>query len=105
MLPSVILPCFQSSLRICLPSFSSLFFFTDPAPTEIYTLSLHDALPIWRRLFSAERLSDLAMRRGSFHVKTPRSNSSALLCFVTDPDHREGFRPRPRERSDIVFTS
>src|SRR5439155_19347107 len=22
------------------------FFFTDPAPTEIYTLSLHDALPI-----------------------------------------------------------
>src|SRR5690349_22930094 len=24
----------------------SLFFFNDPAPTEIYTLSLHDALPI-----------------------------------------------------------
>src|SRR5438034_8778684 len=24
------------------------FFFTDPAPTEIYTLSLHDALPIWK---------------------------------------------------------
>src|SRR5690242_21523867 len=26
--------------------FSSIFFFNDPAPTEIYTLSLHDALPI-----------------------------------------------------------
>src|SRR6266498_5054791 len=25
---------------------TSLFFFTDPATTEIYTLSLHDALPI-----------------------------------------------------------
>src|SRR5690349_22217640 len=25
---------------------SLLFFFNDPAPTEIYTLSLHDALPI-----------------------------------------------------------
>src|SRR5438552_11221552 len=25
----------------------SFFFFTDPATTEIYTLSLHDALPIW----------------------------------------------------------
>src|SRR5438067_10121359 len=25
---------------------SFLFFFHDPAPTEIYTLSLHDALPI-----------------------------------------------------------
>src|SRR3990172_8431587 len=24
-----------------------LFFFNDTAPTEIYTLSLHDALPIW----------------------------------------------------------
>src|SRR5690242_20935239 len=25
------------------------FFFTDTATTEIYTLSLHDALPIWQR--------------------------------------------------------
>src|SRR5438128_3802756 len=25
---------------------SAFFFFNDPAPTEIYTLSLHDALPI-----------------------------------------------------------
>src|SRR5699024_12878043 len=25
----------------------SFFFFHDPAPTEIYTLSLHDALPIF----------------------------------------------------------
>src|SRR6202022_4533538 len=25
----------------------SFFFFNDPAPTEIYTLSLHDALPFW----------------------------------------------------------
>src|SRR5205085_8716185 len=37
----------------CLPSDSScrvyifFFFFNDPATTEIYTLSLHDALPIW----------------------------------------------------------
>src|SRR5438067_4878806 len=27
-------------------SLSSFFFFNDPATTEIYTLSLHDALPI-----------------------------------------------------------
>src|SRR3712207_7762410 len=26
----------------------SIFFFNDTATTEIYTLSLHDALPIWR---------------------------------------------------------
>src|SRR5436309_15449897 len=28
------------------PVLSSFFFFNDPATTEIYTLSLHDALPI-----------------------------------------------------------
>src|SRR2546429_1392729 len=27
--------------------FSFFFFFNDTATTEIYTLSLHDALPIW----------------------------------------------------------
>src|SRR5262245_66151462 len=31
----------------CLYSFYLCFFFTDTATTEIYTLSLHDALPIW----------------------------------------------------------
>src|SRR2546426_3168864 len=30
------------------PPSSSLFFFNDTATTEIYTLSLHDALPIYR---------------------------------------------------------
>src|SRR5690349_22973923 len=29
---------------------SSFFFFNDTATTEIYTLSLHDALPIWAGL-------------------------------------------------------
>src|SRR6266496_5268863 len=29
--------------------FFIFFFFNDTATTEIYTLSLHDALPIWRR--------------------------------------------------------
>src|SRR5437588_7875463 len=33
------------------PALSLLFFFTYTAPTEIYTLSLHDALPIWARCF------------------------------------------------------
>src|SRR5260370_4608726 len=29
---------------------TSFFFFNDPATTEIYTLSLHDALPIYKEL-------------------------------------------------------
>src|SRR2546426_11768396 len=36
-----------SVLRCVLSCF--LFFFNDTATTEIYTLSLHDALPIWTR--------------------------------------------------------
>src|ERR1035437_11056896 len=31
-----------------------IFFFNDTATTEIYTLSLHDALPIWCNLKSTE---------------------------------------------------
>src|SRR2546422_1218020 len=33
-------------LTLALPSFFPFFFFNDTATTEIYTLSLHDALPI-----------------------------------------------------------
>src|SRR6266436_10139182 len=33
------------------------FFFNDTAPTEIYTLSLHDALPIYRREWSRTKLA------------------------------------------------
>src|SRR5206468_10505058 len=42
----------------------SLFFFPDPAPTEIYTLSLHDALPIceWRSSPAAARASAEGLR-------------------------------------------
>src|SRR5690606_42012143 len=32
------------------------FFFTEPATTEIHTLSLHDALPIWRGAAASVRL-------------------------------------------------
>src|SRR5437870_3391442 len=35
------------SLLACSLTLSLLFFFNAPAPTEIYTLSLHDALPIY----------------------------------------------------------
>src|SRR5262249_62036019 len=33
-----------------------LFFFNDTAPTEIYTLSLHDALPIWTNKIVSDRM-------------------------------------------------
>src|SRR5690349_22887017 len=40
------------------------FFFNDTATTEIYTLSLHDALPIWDVLFRfpVDRFRQLGLR-------------------------------------------
>src|SRR2546430_1081574 len=37
-------------MTVCLSLLSFFFFFNDTATTEIYTLSLHDALPIFTRL-------------------------------------------------------
>src|SRR5258706_12506686 len=39
---------FFQSIRLCAISIFLFFFFNDTATTEIYTLSLHDALPIYR---------------------------------------------------------
>src|SRR5258705_7106240 len=43
--------------------FASFFFFNDTATTEIYTLSLHDALPIFPRAPPAQRGRHLALER------------------------------------------
>jgi hypothetical protein len=63
-------------------------------------------VPFRRVLRSAERLSDAAMRVGSFHVNTVRCKSSASLCVVTDADHCVAARfltgPRFADRR-IVF--
>src|SRR5437762_12761132 len=61
-------------------SLSPLFFFNDPPTTEIYTLSLHDALPICtsRMLMSGETVIGSRM--------TPLSN------FFTRPTDRKSTR-------------
>src|SRR5450432_4873846 len=63
--------------------FSSFFFFNDTATTEIYTLSLHDALPIFQR-----------MRRNP--ATHDRSGSNNLL------DRSEEHTSELQSRSDIV---
>src|SRR5258707_12505355 len=40
-------PCQFIALCVCILSLFFFFFFNDTATTEIYTLSLHDALPIY----------------------------------------------------------
>src|SRR5215469_15350077 len=73
------------------------FFFNDTATTEIYTLSLHDALPIWasrplqrrssqtRRLRpSPARFASLFMEDREIHVKAAylRLSIAALLLLM-----------------------
>src|SRR5256885_3560236 len=74
------------------------FFFNDTATTEIYTLSLHDALPIWARWNRwAARADDQVSRPGwssSADRKSTRLNSShlvisyAVFCLKKKKSHR-----------------
>src|SRR6202162_6642364 len=73
--------------------FSSFFFFNDTATTEIYTLSLHDALPILRLAFAncAKRIirEQFDDRDKVIDRKSTRLNSShhdisyAVFCLKT----------------------
>src|SRR5437773_9526360 len=66
-------------LSSCCPRFfSTLFFFNDPAPTEIYTLSLHDALPIFRRSSPSSR-GRLPSREASCARAAPPDRKSTRL--------------------------
>src|SRR2546426_9228386 len=92
--------CFVLYSSVCLiilrPATLSFFFFNDTATTEIYTLSLHDALPIsvdrlWkrsRRLQHRQQANTRARRTGRGHEgrtikvrdrKSTRLNSSHLV--------------------------
>src|SRR5216683_6198064 len=58
-----------------------LFFFNDTATTEIYTLSLHDALPIWRLRTRGSVLPD---RPKMPCARSPRfAARRAFACFST----------------------
>src|SRR5256885_15214104 len=68
-------------------SYYFFFFFNDTATTEIYTLSLHDALPISRTTTDLEASSDTgavavgnaSASRTSLDRKSTRLNSSHLV--------------------------
>src|SRR5258708_9479919 len=91
--------CTSPSLRLS----SSIFFFNDTATTEIYTLSLHDALPICLRC-RCRHIHRQAVRlqlRGAPYVhtisldrKSTRLNSShqiisyAVFCLKKKKDRK-----------------
>src|SRR5207253_8779022 len=55
------------------PTPSPPFFYTHTAPTEIYTLSLHDALPIFRRAERGRHDRSARHRRDSREYQSERS--------------------------------
>src|SRR5436305_14636144 len=92
------------------PIFSYFFFSTDTATTDIYTLSLHDALPIWRQKQPHARYRSPVLHgrrtRDRRHArkqdrKSTRLNSShvrisyAVFCLKK----KKGDAQRPGERA------
>src|SRR5438874_3104955 len=85
------------------------FFFTDTATTEIYTLSLHDALPIWLRHRQRRGAGGEARRRGRDHYHgEQREEARARQSARRDAPHQlqqrefrrqgDGDHRRPRRR-------
>src|SRR3989449_8865703 len=73
----------------CAPSHSYFFFFNDTATTEIYTLSLHDALPILR--FVGDRVE----RRHALARRGRRGGDAAAQLFLGMRERVPGARPPP----------
>src|SRR5258705_8724455 len=72
---------------------SLFFFFNDTATTEIYTLSLHDALPIWPSM-------ELTAKGSS----VPASPRPRLECGGASGAHPER-RALPRDRKSTRLNS
>src|SRR5258708_10783351 len=101
---------------------SSFFFFNDTATTEIYTLSLHDALPIFSSRVctsSAENGSSISSTCGLLikvcasatrlrDRKSTRLNSShqiisyAVFCFKKKKKKNKELRPDSRFAEEII---
>src|SRR2546430_13080720 len=70
-------------------SFFSFFFFNDTATTEIYTLSLHDALPIY-----------LGQNRPLRGQDPPHRARTRLVAAVPQQEGRIDLRAHGRDRSE-----
>src|SRR5438874_4385430 len=70
----------------------TLFFFNDTATTEIYTLSLHDALPILRGQEPVAR--DRAVRGGRGHVFGREPAGHFRRCGARSEEHTSELQSR-----------
>src|SRR5947207_6337678 len=83
----------------------SFFFFNDPPTTEIYTLSLHDALPIWPTISISRQAkfratpNASALPTASFPAKRPAYDSAG---FFRDSQRSEEHTSELQSHSDLV---
>src|SRR3989442_8804791 len=72
---------------ICLALFFFFFFFNDTATTEIYTLSLHDALPISRSRNRSHRRAHTRFRSRHPPLARPRGRSEEHTSELQSRPH------------------
>src|SRR5208283_5964958 len=63
--------------------FSLFFFFNDTATTEIYTLSLHDALPTYPSLLGVARSRELARQLAEQACRADRKSTRLNSSHIT----------------------
>src|SRR5258708_34140072 len=84
-----LIPTFFCSYSARLPFPSLFFFFNDTATTEIYTLSLHDALPISVMRFTLDQdrlqamgLTSAAVRPMADRKSTRLNSSHQIISYA-----------------------
>src|SRR5690242_21773154 len=70
-------------ILLSLSSFSHFFFFNDTATTEIYTLSLHDALPI----SCCTSRSSRSMAKARSALRSPSAPRQSARCRTRSEEH------------------
>src|SRR5207302_11387935 len=74
------------------PLLFSFFFFTDPAPTEIYTFSLHDALPIFKFAKDDDQADDDTAEILEGMARSIQYSSDAQVAYETSVEYSAGGR-------------
>src|SRR5258708_36648827 len=77
--------CLTTKMRF--KSCFAFFFFNDTATTEIYTLSLHDALPIYARHVPACLVRRIAVQHRSMDRCCTAMRSEEHTSELQSPDH------------------
>src|SRR5260221_14760777 len=97
-------------LTTCLTSCFFFFFFNDTATTEIYTLSLHDALPISTERRCPQRTraipshcstrSPKQQQRSEEHTSELQSHSDLVCRLLLEKKKKKKHKPPTRENEN-----